>query len=258
MSGPRRVLEKIRNIEMLLAAAETPLPLVLDSLHMQRRPYIARLRNGLGFALDPGCGDWFTLLECAVRQDYLQHGIVVREGDTVLDIGANFGGFSLIASRMAGESGRILSYEPNPAVFQRLLRNIRMNDCRNVTAFNEAVQGQSGEIEFFISPKPAFSTTSPQVDGRVSRARPTMVPMRSIASVLAGAAGPVALIKMDCEGAEYDILNSLTADAAAIVGQVVVEVHRVPGHAVDEIPHRLRELGFDVRHTTPLTAFRPR
>jgi len=47
----------------------------------------ARLRSGLSF-LQPGYGEWYRLLECAVRMDYFQNGIEVHEGDTVIDVGA--------------------------------------------------------------------------------------------------------------------------------------------------------------------------
>ncbi len=80
--------------------------------------------------------------------------------------------------------------------------------------------------------------------------------MRSIASVLALAGASVALLKIDCEGAEYGILNHLTAEEAARVGEVTMELHHVPGHSVDSVPPRLGALGFDVRIAEPLTAFR--
>jgi FkbM family methyltransferase len=252
-----RMREKLRSISMLVAAADTPVPLIFDSLRLQRTTYTARLRSGLSFLLQPGYGEWYTLLECAVRMDYFQNGIEVHEGDTVIDVGANFGAFTIAASRKVGDSGRVFSYEPNPFVFERLQQNIRLNGCRNVTAFNEAVGGQSGDIDLFIGSKSAFSTTQPEVDGRLSsRSHSTRVPLRAMESAI-GMAGPsVALLKIDCEGGEYDILDRLTAEAASAVSQVSMEVHHVPGRSVDSIPQMLAALGFDVVATSPLTAFR--
>jgi FkbM family methyltransferase len=249
--------EKLHNISMLVAAAETPGPLVLDSMRLQRNIYTARLKSGLSFALEPGCGEWFTLLECVVRMDYFQNGIELHEGDTVIDVGANFGAFTIAASRKVGNSGKVFCYEPNPFVFERLQQNIRLNGCVNVTAFNEAVGGQSGDIELFIGNKSAFSTTYAEVDGRhSSRAHSTKVPLRAMASAIAMAGPSVALLKVDCEGGEYDILDHLTSAATSTVSQVVMEVHHIPGRSVESVPQLLSALGFDVAATAPLTAFR--
>jgi FkbM family methyltransferase len=251
------VRAKLHNIARLIAAVEDPAPPVLDSLRLQRHPYTVRLRSGLSFSLQPRCGDWFTLLECAVRMDYFQHGIEIREGDTVVDVGANFGAFAIAASRKVGDSGRVFCYEPNPVVFERLQQNARMNGCRNITAFNEAVGGRSGEIELFVDRKSAFSTTHAEVDGRpASRSNSTKVPLRAIESALQLAGPSVTLLKIDCEGGEYDILEGLTPAAASPVSQVAMEVHRVPGRSVDSVPRLLAGLGFDVSMTSPLTAFR--
>ena len=121
----------------------------------------------------------------------------------MIDIGANFGAFSIAASQMVGDSGRVFCYEPNPFVFERLQENLRMNGCRNVTAFNEAVGGRDGDIELFIGRKSAFSTTLAEVDGRQSsRSHSTKVPLRRIESVLRLAGPCVALLKVDCEGGD--------------------------------------------------------
>ena len=198
------VRAKLRNIGMLIAATENPASPILDSLRLQNHGYTVRLKSGLSFSLQPRCGDWFTLLECAVRKDYFRHGIEVREGDTVIDIGANFGAFSIAASQMVGDSGKVFCYEPNPFVFERLQENLRMNGCRNVTAFNEAVGARDGDVELFIGRKSAFSTTLVEVDGRQSSlSHSTKVPLRRIESVLRLAGPCVALLKIDCEGGEY-------------------------------------------------------
>ena len=46
-----RMREKLRSISMLVAAADTPVPLIFDSLRLQRSTYTARLRSGLSFLL---------------------------------------------------------------------------------------------------------------------------------------------------------------------------------------------------------------
>jgi len=75
---------------------------------------------------------------------------IIKPGDTVLDIGANTGWHTVNFSRMVGESGRIYAYEPEPEMFQYLLKNISQNDCQNVSPIEAAVSDHNGVAELFI------------------------------------------------------------------------------------------------------------
>ena len=164
----------------------------------------------------------------------------------MIDVGANFGAFSIAASRHGRDSGKVFCYEPDPFVFERLQQNMRMNGCRNVTAFNEAVGGQDGDIDLFIDRKSAFSTTHTEVDGRPSsRSHSTKVPLRAIESVIAsGRSLRGRCSRLTARGPSTNILERLTPDAAAPVSQVAMEVHRVPGRSLDSLPALLAALGF--------------
>jgi hypothetical protein len=63
-------------------------------------------------------------------------------------------------------------------------------------------------------------------------------------------------MKIDCEGGEYGIFDSMTADLAARIDQISMEIHRLPNRTPEEIVQRLHQLGFQVRHTSPLYAHR--
>lgn len=63
----------------------------------------------------------------------------------VLDIGANIGLHSIILSKCGFE---VRAYEPDPRHFEILQRNLALNDCSNVQAFNAAVSSKAGEMEF--------------------------------------------------------------------------------------------------------------
>jgi predicted O-methyltransferase YrrM len=62
----------------------------------------------------------------------------LREGDVYLDIGANIGYYSLLASRCVGDSGKVIAVEADPGTFEALQTNLQLNDCRNVAAANVA------------------------------------------------------------------------------------------------------------------------
>ena len=73
----------------------------------------------------------------------------LKEGSTYLDIGAHFGYFSLLASKLVGEPGRVLSVEAMPSTFAYLKRNIERNATyKNVTLFQGAAFSERRELEF--------------------------------------------------------------------------------------------------------------
>jgi FkbM family methyltransferase len=63
----------------------------------------------------------------------------LRPGDTFIDVGANLGLYSILASRLLGPGGLVFSFEPDPKVFARLLFNLKANGCDNVKAFQLAL-----------------------------------------------------------------------------------------------------------------------
>ncbi|MDD2540884.1 MAG: FkbM family methyltransferase [Desulfuromonadaceae bacterium] len=77
---------------------------------------------------------------------------VLRPADTVTDIGANIGYFSLLASSLVTGSGRVVALEPEKDNFRCLLRNIKLNGLSNRTALNVAAGDIKKEVDLFIDP----------------------------------------------------------------------------------------------------------
>lgn len=77
---------------------------------------------------------------------------ILGEGMTMVDLGANIGYYTLLASRLVGRSGRVYAFEPDPENHQYLLRNIVANGCRNVTVVEKAVYNITGTMTFLRDP----------------------------------------------------------------------------------------------------------
>jgi FkbM family methyltransferase len=76
---------------------------------------------------------------------------VLGEGDVAVDVGANVGFFSVLASILVGPSGRVVAFEPGGENLRRLRANLALNDCNNVIVIEKAVTNQVGEAEFFLN-----------------------------------------------------------------------------------------------------------
>lgn len=89
---------------------------------------------------------------------YARHGIEIRDGDTVVDIGANIGLFALFVDR-SGARANILCFEPAPATFAVLERNVARHDLRHVRAFNAGIARARGEAVLHFMPNFTVSST---------------------------------------------------------------------------------------------------
>ncbi len=88
------------------------------------------------------------------RYEPFESGLVMRSilpGMTVLNVGANIGYYTLLASISAGDSGRVIAFEPSRDNFELLRKNIADNHLRNVLTRNEAVAEVKGVLKLFLS-----------------------------------------------------------------------------------------------------------
>ncbi len=250
---------KIHQISSLIKTTSTPLPLVLDSLRIQPFEYVATSNDNLKLRLRPRCGEWFTFYENIIRKDYINSHFQPDEDFVIVDIGSNIGAFSVLTGKLIEGRGKVYAFEPEPNTFKRLQENIKLNNLKNVEIFNEAVGGEDGTLDFYVGKKSALNSSFSEVDGdrRAGEDRKKIsVPMRSINSVLNLINKKINLLKMDCEGGEYLILESLTPEKAELIENIVMEVHRVPNYSPSWVPEKLQELGYKLSGNYPLFATR--
>lgn len=143
---------------------------------------------------------------------------IVLRGDTVLDIGANIGYFTLLARKLVGINGFVFSFEPEQKNYDYLLKNIRLNKF-DIDPINAAVGDKEGEIDLFICPYDSGHHTINQKYGimdyrkrsllrlltphKIKRVR---VPMVVIDNLIKK---QVDVVKIDVEGAELGVLKGM-------------------------------------------------
>ena len=252
------ITEKAKQASAFISTSSKPIPLLLDMLRLKSSDYLAECK-GVKFELRAGSFEWFTVLENVIREDYFTDGVHLMEGATVVDIGANFGSFSILASKKVGPTGRVMAFEPSLSVFGRLVRNIELNNATNIQAFSEESANKDGYLDLKgTSNRSAFSTPVNTVDERSNEsATNVQVRTKSINTLISELNCNIDLLKIDCEGFEYSILKSFDPQLAKRVRQISMEVHKIDGHDEAEIGSLLRNLGFRVQEALPkLTAIR--
>ena len=76
---------------------------------------------------------------------------IIKPGQTVLDVGANMGWYSIHFSKWVGQSGKIFAFEPVPEIYEELTSNINLNFCQNIIVFNCALGNQNESVLFNVS-----------------------------------------------------------------------------------------------------------
>lgn len=130
---------------------------------------------------------------------------VLRDGDVVVDVGANIGRMTVLGSRLVGKTGKVFAFEPSPKVISSLYRNIAYNRCSNVTVFNSAVSDECGEITFFM-PVGTNSAWGSIRNIGVSSSILVTVASTSLDS-RSEITEPVRLLKIDVEGADLRVVR---------------------------------------------------
>ena len=171
---------------------------------------------------------------------------------TVIDIGANCGFFDVLLLSKRPKS-RILAFEPLPvnvAIINATL-NANAGMSKQMQLFPEAVTGnKNGQLELHIENSENNSEiASVYADFDERNTRKIVVPCRSLATILnENGMQTIDLLKMDCEGSEFDILYNTPADSLKKIKYISAEVHDLDGEKrnVGSLSAFLQQHGFKV------------
>lgn len=89
---------------------------------------------------------WIDKYDRSADFDFFQK--YLRNGDNVVDIGANIGSLTLHAATLVGEEGKVYSFEPHPLIYQCLKSNISLNNTNNIKTYNLALGNEKGKLRF--------------------------------------------------------------------------------------------------------------
>jgi len=161
------------------------------------------------------CRDWAvapTMLfahtwEPAETNIFKQH---IKKGMTVIDAGAYIGFYSILASRLVGEAGKVYAFEPSPESLELLYKNIELNDCKNIQVLKKALSDEVRHTAFYLSPQnPSGSTMFANCSTPGSSQNPQIEVATTTLDDIIGD-GKVDFIKMDIEGGEMKALKGMS------------------------------------------------
>ena len=158
-----------------------------------------------------------------------------KEGDTVVDIGAHMGRYTITSSKSVGASGKVIAVEAHPYNFRILQHNLRLNKLKNVSALNWAVYSKKARLKLYLPDEDLGYTMhhslmtnylaskySKEIEQRyIEVEADTLDNLLKIRGI-----NEVNWIKIDVEGAEYEVLRGAKEILSANKRiSILVEVH---------------------------------
>jgi FkbM family methyltransferase len=130
---------------------------------------------------------------------------IVKKGDIVIDIGANFGYYTIFFSKLVGKEGKVYAFEPEPRAFL-ILKN-KTKRLKNVILERKAVGDKNSRIKFYVDK--SIGGSSVYKDAIYSLEACIEVDMISLDEYFRNLKDEIALIKMDVQGAEFLVLKGM-------------------------------------------------
>ncbi|NEP39704.1 MAG: FkbM family methyltransferase [Okeania sp. SIO2H7] len=207
----------------------------------------------------------FIFREIFIEQQHLKNGIVIKEGDCIFDVGANIGLFPLFLNRFA-QSLKIYSFEPIEPIFEVLQENMHLHSMENVLLFNYGLSSENNpEAVFSFYPNMAAnSTIKPEEQLELpevlqsslnlnqkqleyfTRSSQVAGELKTLSSVIKELEiQTIDLLKIDVEGAEYEVLQGIEEKDWSKIKQIIIEVHDRQGR-VEQMKKMLNGYGFDL------------
>ena len=170
----------------------------------------------------------------------------IKPGMTVIDIGAHIGYYSLLFAKCVGSAGRIFSFEPLPGNFALLQKNIQLNNLHQVTTFNQAIFSSNREITLTVpDDQPNPGSGSAYIHGGAQEFRVEAI---SVDAFCEESAIRPDILKMDVEGAEYEVLMGARETISRCRPKLLIELHHFDGNlAAHPVPDLLAGWGYGIQ-----------
>jgi len=189
-------------------------------LKLTKKPtVIFETKNGIKIMLRTDSTDLMALTHVWLIEEYSKYDFKIKKTDTVIDVGAHIGLFSLYASQNCTK-GKIYAFEPIKENYNILESNIELNNFSNIQPENCAISESTSKITLYQSNDESGHSKFIQTDN------PIEVTSKSLNDFFKENELKICnLLKLDCEGSEYEIIDSLEEKDFEIIEKMIIEYH---------------------------------
>ena len=220
-------LDKVRLLEIAFLES---VPAVIRRRHSAIDKWISSFKNHLCSKLIIKLNDTIYAIRDAESlrildpefEPFMLEWLQPKAGEVFLDIGAHIGKHAIAVSKLVGEKGLVVAIEAIPANFAILTKNIELNELRNVVAFNFAAWNSKTTLQFLVGSTSANSNISRYNYGYGAIAVQAEKPDSLLLDKLN--LKRIDLIKIDVEGAEYEVMLGLEETISRFKPKLFVEI----------------------------------
>lgn len=212
--------------------------------HQGKNTAVINVNDGVQFKSRVNTSDALIIWEVWKAKVYDDNRIPIGIDDVVVDLGAHIGAFAVRAARMA-YCGRVYAYEAAVKNYALLLENRQLNGLENLYIENSAVSNRSGEMHLYTPANNSILGSLVQETGSFVET----VQAITFSDIIAEhALTQIDFLKVDVEGAEFDILFACSAEILAKIRRMVIEYHEFErgGRTHRDLVNLLTSHGFKV------------
>lgn len=213
--------------------------------YAKRRPpnaNVCELRSGTKIFLSSNPHDIITVMVNFCRNEY---GLILP-GWTVVDVGANIGAFTVMA--MESGASNVIAFEPNREAFETLSKNVQKNGFQQAVRIHQrAVSDSSGQTLYIPDRSSPYNKTKRKSESGAANAVSTI----SLSDALSDF-DHIDLMKLDCEGAEYQIILDSKIEVFNKIDRIRMELHPSRQHTRAQVVQHLESNGLSLVHRVGL------
>ena len=210
---------------------------------------IFETKSGLKIKIRVNSTDLMAFTHVWMIQEYSDDNFSINNDDVIIDVGAHIGLFALFASQFC-KNGKIFCYEPIKENYKILIENIEMNQIQNIFPNNLAVTKETSRVKIFLNDDQSGHSMFIQNKNFVE------VDSKSLSDIfIDNGIKECDFLKLDCEGAEYEIIESLPSDLFTKINKTAIEYHMVDTkpELLEQLINKFKQFSFSV-HTRSLFA----
>jgi FkbM family methyltransferase len=213
-----------------------------------KRNLTYKLYNGINFAAKAGDADGLIINEIWGSKIYVTKELQINKTDTVVDIGAHKGYFSIFAANLA-KNGKVYAFEPTEKNFDFLKKNISLNHKKNVYPYKLGIASKKSKRKIYeYSNQAGGISLIREWFGESDSVKAYNIECITMEDLFTKCKiDRINFLKLDCEGSEHEILFNTPSKFMKRIDKIGMEYHEIGKLTAEGLMKFLQKNGFTVK-----------